>query len=568
MSIISKSIRCKLIILLSFLSVLTFAQTPAFPTAEGFGKWATGGRGGKVIEVTTIEDNGTTSLTGSLRWALNQFSGQPLTVVFRVSGIIDLKGVELRCKRNNLTIAGQTAPDDGICIKGESFNLGGSYNVIIRHLRFRTGAYTPSGVATNAASFIFENGGNFIIDHCSFSWSSEELCDIADDSNWTAQWCVFSEGLYYSVNSKGKRGYGPVIIGNKGSFHHNLLSCNVSRSPRFGVSTSVIPNILFDFVNNVNYNFGKSNMCYGGENEMGKNGTIKINFVNNYYKPGPGSLDTDPVVFVRASYEVGVQDTFYTKWHLSGNYIEGVANAALNVDNYNGLDIQEYKTNVPACTINNLKSEHHTISEPVVTETAINAFQSVTTKAGAYPLDTIDRRILREARAGTVSTKGVFYQPKVTGIVDKAEDAGGWPVYATYNTITDNDHDGMDDAWEVSNGLNPSNAEDRNTLAASGYTALEVYLNSLVGENIDFSTELNTSKQSKVTFCIQNNSQLKLYSHEIIKSVTILNATGSIVLFQKSDSNQLDIHSLNSGIYVLKVNAGGNKESVFRFLKK
>jgi pectate lyase len=166
-------------------------------------------------------------------------------------------------KRNNITFAGQTAPGDGICIKGESFNLGGSYNVIVRHMRFRTGAYTPDSVEVNAASFILENGGNFIVDHCTMSWSSEELCDIADDTNWTTQWCIFAEGLYASVNGKGARSYGPVIAGDGASFHHNLIAHIVSRAPRFGVTTSVIPHVLIDYVNNVNYNFGKKASCYG-----------------------------------------------------------------------------------------------------------------------------------------------------------------------------------------------------------------------------------------------------------------------------------------------------------------
>jgi len=461
----------------------SYAQTPAFPTAEGYGKWASGGRGGKVVEVTTVEDDGVGNIAGSLRWALKQHSGQPLTVVFRVSGIIDLKGVAIRSNRSNMTIAGQTAPGDGICIKGGAFNLGGSFNVMIRHLRFRTGAYTPDGKEINAACVIHENGGNFIYDHCSFSWSSEELCDLADGPNWTAQWCIFSEGLYASVNGKGARGYGPVIIGAGASFHHNLLAHNVSRAPRFGVSTSVIPHILFDFVNNVNYNFAKSNACYGGENEMGTKGSVRINFVNNYYKHGPAYPGDRTAIFVRPSYEVGIQGTAYSKWYLGGNYIDGSANQKLNDDNYLGVDLSEYQSNVPT-SMNDVKSERHAIAYPVNTETAHDAFNSVMKKAGAFPLDTVDRRIIYEATTGTASKHGSFNNYAMSGIIDKPEEAGGWPEYKTYNTITDIDHDGMDDAWETAHGLNPANAEDRNILNRSGYTNLEIYLNSLVGEEI------------------------------------------------------------------------------------
>lgn len=141
------------------------AQTPAFPTAEGHGKWATGGRGGKVVEVTTLEDDGVGNLAGSFRWAFKQFSGQPITIVFKVSGTIDLKGVAIRSKRNNITIAGQTAPGDGICIKGANVNLGGSYNIIVRHIRFRVGS-NADGTYIPGAPFNLENGGNFILDHC------------------------------------------------------------------------------------------------------------------------------------------------------------------------------------------------------------------------------------------------------------------------------------------------------------------------------------------------------------------------------------------------------------------
>lgn len=491
-------IKMRQLVLIAFLFLLrgiaAHAQTLAFPTAEGYGKWASGGRGGKVVEVTTVEDDGTANLVGSLRWALRQYSGSPLTVVFRVSGIIDLKGVELRSNRSNVTIAGQTAPGDGICIKGESVNFGGSFNVIVRHIRFRTGAFTPDGKEVNAASVILENGGNFIFDHCSFSWSAEELCDLTDGPNWTAQWCIFSEGLYQSVNGKGARSYGPVIIGDGATFHHNLMAHNVARAPRFGVTTSVIPNVLFDYVNNVNYNFGKSNACYGGENEMGKKGLERINFMNNYYKQGPAYPGSRSAIFVRATYEVGLQDTFYTKWHLSGNYIDGSANQNLNADNYLGLDIGEYQSNVPGCTLNNLKSDRHVTKYPVNMESAQDAFNSVMAKAGAYPLDTVDRRVIYETVTGTASKHGSFNNYAVSGIIDSPEDAGGWPEYKTYNTITDNDHDGMDDAWETANGLDPANANDGNIYVQSGHTVLEVYLNSLCGETIPLKYTISETK--------------------------------------------------------------------------
>ena len=482
------------------------AQTQAFPTAEGYGKWASGGRGGVVVEVTNLEDDPQNPPEGSLRWAFKQGTETkydpllgsykvyvPITIVFRVSGIIDLNGNELKVQRRGVTIAGQTAPGDGICIKGESFNMGGSQNVIVRHLRFRTGAYTSDSTEVNAASVILENGGNFIFDHCSMSWSSEELCDFADDDDLTVQWCIFSEGLYASVNGKGARGYGAVIAGATATYHHNLMAHTVARAPRFGVTSPEDPHVLVDYVNNVNYNFGKATACYGGENEMGPNGTERINFVNNYYKHGPAYPGNKSAYFVRASYEIGAQGYAFTKWHLSGNYIDGSANQALNDDNYLGLNIEEY-TNQITCTVDDLKSDHHTVAYPVNTESAHDAFNSIMQNVGAFPRDTVDQRIIQETISGTASNHGSFNNYAVSGIIDSPSDAGGWPEYKTYNTITDEDHDGMDDAWETANGLNPSDPEDRNRITKSGYTALEVYLNGLVGEHIDLDFTISEKK--------------------------------------------------------------------------
>lgn len=550
-------------LLMILFSAGVMAQTPAFPTAEGFGKWATGGRGGKVVEVTTLEDDATGSIPGSLRWAVKQHSGQPITIVFRVSGIIDFKGNEFRSKRNNVTYAGQTAPGDGICIKGESFNLGGSFNVIVRNIRFRTGAYTPAGAEVNAASVILENGGNFIFDHCSMSWSAEELCDFSDDDNLTVQWCIFAEGLYKSVNSKGARGYGPVIAGENATYHHNLLASNVTRSPRFGVTSSNDRHVLVDYVNNVNYNFGSAKSCYGGENEMGAGGTEKINFVNNYYKHGPAYTGDRTAYFVRASYEIGAQGTAYTKWHLSGNYIDGSANQRLNTDNYLGLNIEEYTAQVPSCTLNDLKSDHHAINYPVNTETAQDAFNSIMNKAGAYPRDTVDRRVVDEAIKGIATCSGTFNNNRVCGIIDKPEDAGGYPEYKTYNQVTDNDHDGMDDSWETANNLDPNNAEDRNNLTKSGYTMLEVYLCSLMGEKIDIETgneKINVEEDGFSVFVDKNQRRLIVQGKALISKVNLIDLNGKCVKnFTAPGLYNLNIDSVSNGVYFVVINTESGK---------
>ncbi len=492
------------LLVLSLITLTLMGRTPAFPTAEGYGKWATGGRGGQVVEVTNLLDDPSNPPAGSFRWALKQYKGQPITIVFRVSGIIDLKGNDLRNNRSDITIAGQTAPGDGICIKGGCVNLGGSRNLIIRHIRSRVGvlddnSYNPD-VAPGKDQFIagaslnIENGGNFIVDHCSFSWSAEENVGFYDNDNTTVQWCIFSEGLYDAGHGKGARSYGAVLGGKTATYHHNLLAHNYNRSPRFGATTKNDVVMLLDYVNNVNYNSGKKNSCYGGDNRQGDAGLFQLNYVNNYYKPGPAYPGDRQTVFIGASYcnpSQGDQGKSYGKWHLSGNYMEGsyAQSKGLNTNNYNGFDISAYTEAVPGLTLNDMKSDHIPVAEPVITETAAQAYQSVLKGVGAFPRDTVDRRIINEVRTGTASGHGTFDNHRVKGIINKPSDAGGYGEFRTYGQVTDNDHDGMDDAWELANGFDPTRPEDRNYILKSGYTALEAYLCSLVGENIPIERE-------------------------------------------------------------------------------
>lgn len=483
------------------LSTTVMAQTLAFPTAEGFGKYASGGRGGEVVEVTNLLDDPTTPPEGSLRWALKQHTGKPITVVFRVSGIIDLKGNDLRSNRSNVTIAGQTAPGDGICIKGGCVNLGGSRNLIIRHIRFRLGilgddaTYCPGTVDESnfiaGASLNIENGGNFIIDHCSFSWSAEEVVGMYDNDHTTLQWCIISEGLYNAGHQKGNRSYAAVWGGKTATYHHNLLAHNYNRSPRFGATTKNDKQMLLDVINNVNYNFGKQNSCYGGDNRQGDEGLFQVNCVNNYYKPGPARDGSQKSYFVCASYcnpAQGSQGKSYGDWHIDGNYMEGTyaAEHDFNTNNYNAFDISAYQENVAGLTLDDMKSEYISVGEYAINiESAQDAYNSVLSKSGAFPRDSHDTRVLEETKNGTAQYYGSYNNGKVVGIIDKPSDSGGYPTYNTYNTITDDDHDGMDDAWETANGFDPTNAADRNTILKGGYTALEAYLCSLVGENIE-----------------------------------------------------------------------------------
>ena len=466
------------------------AQTLAFPTAEGFGKFATGGRGGEVVEVTNLNDSG----EGSFRWALSQYPNTPVTIVFRISGVIQLKS-DVRCKRNGLTIAGQTAPGDGICFRGGKLNFGGSKNLIIRHIRSRIGGMTDSKVFIPGGSIGIENSSDFIIDHCTFGWSAEENMTIYDNQRTTVQWCLIHEGLYTSGHGKGERSYGSQWGGQFSTFHHNLLANNKNRTPRFnGARGHNDINILTDYVNNVNYNWGRINSCYGGD--INNNSYNHINMVGNYYKPGPARPSGEKSYFVQASY--GKTDKV-SNWYLSGNVMEG--DAAMTANNNSGIDLSVN----PAASRDTMIVNTPFHIDPVYavkTETAKNAYKSVLAGAGAFPRDAVDLRIINEVSSGTASGKGTvkryissisgkdttwvynqYYGLKL-GIIDEPSAVGGYPSYVTKNKISDKDHDGMDDAWERANGFDPTNREDRNIKMKSGYTALEVYLNSLVGEVI------------------------------------------------------------------------------------
>ena len=470
-------------------------ELKAFPTAEGFGKNATGGRGGEVVIVTNTDDDG----EGSLRWALQQYP-KNFTVVFAVGGTIELKS-DLRCKAENFTIAGQTAPGDGICITKNELNLGGSKNFIVRHLRFRGGDETADGtpITGKIAPLRIENADNFIVDHCSFCWAVEENADFIDTHFTTVQYCIFSEGLYKSTHVKGERGYGGVFGGSSATYHHNLFANNNSRTPLLNGARGKDPGqdlvVYLEYINNVNYNWGSKMATYGAENESqdpdycGYQG----NFVNNYYKPGPRTKAyVDDLKFFRQS-GAREQETApargATKWHFSGNVMEG--DATLTNDNSKGVYAEDdylysleetLQPNFIQPTGKENREQYwfdwqtYTLSGKY--ESAEEALESVLAGAGAFPRDEIDTRIIEETTKG-LSTYGD------NGIINTPEDAGGFPTYDAGTPVKDEDKDGMDDAWEESVGLNPNDPSDRNKLTETGYTALEVYLNSLVGEYLE-----------------------------------------------------------------------------------
>lgn len=467
-----------------FLAGSVEAQQLAFPGAEGGGRFAVGGRGGAVYEVTNLNDSG----PGSLRDAVSQPNR---TIVFRVSGVIDLSSA-LTISKGNITIAGQTAPGDGICITGQPIRIRAS-DIIIRHIRSRLS--DVKDVEDDAMNCMSGNYQNIIIDHCSLGWSVDETGTFYDIKNFTLQWCILSESLYHSVHGKGNHGYGGIWGGNNASFHHNLLAHHTSRNPRFGGSryTGKPAEEVVDFRNNVLYNWGNGNSVYGGE---GGN----YNMVNNYYKAGPatpGSASTGSTnrrnrilqytSYYHSSDAAVYPDTLWGgKFYIDGNYVHGYPD--VTVDNWtNGVQKDNY-----AKAAQLILAARQTVpfaTPPVTTQTAEEAYTSVLQQAGACipRRDAIDKRIINETATGTATYEGSTYAAinstgisHPSGIIDTQADVGGLPAYRTATPPMDSDHDGMPDAWEIENGLNPNDAADRNNTGIDGYTYLENYLNSIV----------------------------------------------------------------------------------------
>ena len=469
-------------------------RTLAFPTAEGFGKYTSGGRGGKVVEVTNLNDAG----EGSLRWALTEAGRENATIVFRVSGIIEVgpnpqrKGERaIRAKLKNVTIAGQTAPGEGILIRGGKLNLGGSENVIIRNIRARLGTKELERLAGESDAdyrkrcFIeggaigIENARDIIIDHCCFGWSGEENMTMYDNHYTTVQWCIVHEGLYNAGHHKGVRGYGAQWGGSPATFHHNLLSCNDSRSARLNGATNpkVDKNVFMEYQNNVNFNWGRRNSCYGGENEAGEGSSHWCNFVGNYYKPGPAHPE-DNVLIELSQARKGKQLTGPSLWYFRDNVMEGVKtrDSWQLISNKTGFAIDQMMQAKPLT-----KPEYADFLTPV--ESAKAAYKHVLEKAGTVRRDIIERRIIMDVRSGNPQYQGKSAGKQ--GIIDSPADAEGWPQYAPATPVADNDHDGMADEWERAHGLNPADPEDgKRVVSKEGYTALEVYLCSLMGEKI------------------------------------------------------------------------------------
>jgi len=422
----------------------------AFPGAEGFGRYTTGGRGGRVFFVDNLLDD---SQPGCLRYAVNQTGAR--TIVFRVSGTIQLKS-PLVINQNHLTIAGQTAPGDGICLAGNYVQIkDGLENVIIRYLRIRAAKGTGEYDAAWG-----RNCKNIIFDHCTFSWGNDEVASFYDNTDFTMQWCIISESFYRSTHPKGDHGYGGIWGGLGASFHHNLIAHHTSRNPRFcgaRYHEETREQEIVDFRNNVIYNWGY-NSSYGGE--MGQH-----NMVNNYYKSGPANKK-HPNRIVEVS-------SLDSKWFVDGNYVDGYPD--ISSDNWAGGVQGQSNVSVRAY-------EPFEFGD-VETDSAEDALTKVLNDAGAsFARDIVDARIVQEVEQGTATYAG-YYGP---GIIDSENDTEGYPVLDQYNEIKDFDNDGMDDEWEISNGLDPTDSFDhKEKTIDSNYTNLEVYLNYLLVQGMN-----------------------------------------------------------------------------------
>lgn len=440
----------------------------AFPRAEGGGKFATGGRGGVVVHVTTLEDardkeTGQPSL-GTLRKAV-QMDGTR-TVVFDVSGTINLSS-QLDITGGNLTIAGQTAPGDGICIAGYPVVVKAS-NVIIRFLRFRMG--DQNKVEGDALSI--NDHRNIIVDHCSFSWSTDECVSCYGNTDFTLQYCIISESLKESVHAKGAHGYGGIWGGTNASFHHNLLAHHQSRNPRFDhdyVNVKCVGPI--DFVNNVVYNW-ESNSAYGGEGSTMGGGGRLINFVANYFKPGPSTKS-------------GVKTRLVDPWTNCDNCVAGskvlskggsvVAPKIYLVDNVmagsSDVTADNWKGSTKSKSVAGVNTRWTDGLTAMTNEqSAEQAFETVLSKAGcSLRRDALDARIVSEVRNGTGK------------LVNSPADAGGYPQLKNETPPADTDRDGMPDEWEEAHVLDKTSSADSKLYSLDKkFTNLEVYLNSLV----------------------------------------------------------------------------------------
>ena len=456
----------------------------AFPTAEGYGRWARGGRGGRIVEVTNLNDSG----EGSLRHALEVEKG-PRTVIFRVGGVISLKSVLcIPSDGGDVYVAGQTAPGDGITLINYDFGALGAEDVVIRDIRVRVG--DMNGKSTGGMGVTSCN--NTIIDHCSISWATDEGFSSRSASNITFQWNIIGESLnesvHYNADDRNKtepHSFAASISGNKGSFHHNLLvDCT-------GRNWSLAGGMEQDAVTYGGALDIRNNVVYNWRDRTTDGGVRRLNFVNNYYKAGSVSNTNLHVVSIDGN-ELNTSDM--QKMYVSGNVMKGNDGKTILSEKDDAWAKGKAVSGGKNSTAKDVRSDSPFFESYVNTDSADAAYKRVidnTSGAGANvpKLDYIDSRYHKEVTNGTYTYKGS--KAGLTGIVDSQNDAGGYPDSSKFKggtAPTDSDKDGMPDAWETAHGLDPKNASDGQIVSLSGddYTNLEMYLNELAGDKVEY----------------------------------------------------------------------------------
>src|SRR5574344_465722 len=453
----------------------------AFPGAEGGGRFVTGGRGCKVYHVTTLEDygQGQSPIPGSFRAGLTSDT----TIVFDVGGTIDMKqNFDLKGLKN-ITIAGQTAPGDGITFAGWTTNITNVDNIIIRYCRFRPGAKNVHKDSDGMDAFWGRPFKNAIVDHCSFSWSTDETTSPYRAENFTMQWCLISESLTMSGPSKGRHGYGAIWGGVNTTFHHNMIADHTSRNPRIGGGTFEKDDnshiALLQISNNIIYDWG-FNICYGG-------GRAQTNYINNWLEAGPGTRD-DVAARVIDCGEKGKPGFFY----VNGNVLAG--NKEISADNSKGIYISDDSKPTTTIAAKPFESEAWAAGNLKVTS-AQDAHDAIIASAGA----TLPRRDAYDARIVTEAKNGIGR------FVNRDEEVGGYPCLSSAKRPDgfDTDSDGIPDDYEKANGLNPADAKDGALVAKNGYTNLENYLNQIGG---GFTHEVINPTAEIIN--LQNNDEL------------------------------------------------------------
>lgn len=435
---------------------------------QGGASATTGGKGGAVYVVNTLMDSinpvDNKSVPGTLRYAVEQ--GDTRVVIFKVAGIIHLKK-PLTLSKGNITIAGQSAPGDGICIADYPLIIKSANNVIIRFLRFRLGNESlKKDRETDYDAISVNDSKNVVLDHLSCSWSVDECVSCYGNENFTLQYCFITESLRNAGHVKGPHGYGGIWGGKNATFHHNLLAHHDSRNPRFDhdyVDTKYAGPI--DYVNNVVYNWG-GNSAYGGEGTNKGAGGRHINMVNNYCKYGPATSKktrlVDPTVSCSNCTSSPGGTVEGPKIYLIGNFMYGSID--VTNDNWSGSTVKTDAVKASSRWTDGLVA----LSKE---QSAEEAYETVLAKAGcSLHRDAVDARIVNEVRNGEGK------------LIDKPSDVGGWPYYAG-TPEKDSDFDAIPDAWEEAYGLNPNfYADSREQTLVSGYTNLEVYLNAIVAD--------------------------------------------------------------------------------------